>query len=138
MTHHWNDVHGDAGLLEGGILDRERPVGVPAVGPTDNGGDSLVHQAPRAPRLDEFRGERPVGMRVEIDESGNDVEPGCVDDARRRRIAQITHGLDSVTPDSEVEPQCRVTSPVDDEPVADKNVEGFLLGKDPRSGESQC
>ena len=86
--------------------------------------DPLREQRPRVAELG--RGEAAGGVRMRVDEAGDDPEPAGVDNPTRARPVDQPNGNDPVTGDGHVGAIPRVAGAVDDESAGDDEVVGLL------------
>ena len=111
----------DRPLREGRIRDREAAV---AAVPDDLGGDALVEGADRA-RVDE---QGVVGVAVDVDEAGDDVEAGGVD--LRRGRGDLADRDDALAGNADIGGDRRPAGAVDHAAVPDRDVDAHAA---PRS-----
>ena len=112
---------------------RERRIGH-AVDPEELRGDALA-EAHRVLGVGE---ERPLGVRVRVDEARRDREAGGVDDPPGLGAAEVFHRGDRLAADSDVGPAPRAAPAIHDRPAADHQVEhGQRTGRSRSSAVSR-
>ncbi len=135
VPYHRHHVESGAGIEVGLHLVRDRPDDVAAVGADDDRRDPLDDEVRRFACLRLVGGERPIRMRVHVDEAGHHELARCVDHAPGGSIAQLAHGDDRVALNSDVRAVVRTAGPIQDPPVTDQQIE--LLAARARSSRGQ-
>ena len=120
VRHVEGDVDADAALLESGPLGSQ--VGrAAAVRVQRNGRQALREELPAVLQTATQALRR---VRVDVDEPGRDGQPGRVDRARGRRIAEASDLDDAAGADADIGGNPGITATVEDAAVADEDVVG--------------